>query len=104
MIVQSSASKLLTAGHLHSGRLEAGFNTLDIDNLDFVSSSGNINENCDLSELSTQNIDAEKELKEDSDWGVYGVAEDDSCEDDQEETSTKKEEPKSKNKRDKINS
>jgi len=58
------------------------------------SSSENVNENCDLSELSTQNIDAEKELKEDSNWGVYGVAEDDSCEDDQEETTTKKEEPK----------
>jgi len=54
----------------------------------------NIDENCDLSELSTENIDAEKEIKEDADWSVYGITEDDTCQDDQEETTTEKQEPK----------
>jgi len=54
----------------------------------------NIDENCDLSELSTENIDAEKEIKEDADWSVYGITEDDTCQDDQEETATEKQEPK----------
>jgi len=54
----------------------------------------NVDGNCDLSELSTENIDAEKDIKEDADWSVYGIAEDDICQDDQEETTTEKQEPK----------
>jgi len=54
----------------------------------------NADGNCDLSELSTENIDAEKDIKEDTDWSVYGIAEDDICQDDQEETTTEKQEPK----------
>ena len=62
-----------------------------------LSTRRNVDGNCDLSELSTENIDAEKDIKEDADWSVYGIAEDDICQDDQEETTTEKQEPKSKN-------
>jgi len=58
------------------------------------SSRNNIDENCDLSELSTDKIDTENEIKEDENWSVYGVAEDDTCQDEEEEPTTEKEKPK----------
>jgi len=57
----------------------------------------NIDENCDLSELSTENIDADKEMTEDAKWSVYGIAEDDSCPEEEEQTTTEKQEPKNCN-------
>eukprot|EP00092_Neocalanus_flemingeri_P093439 GFUD01118764.1.p1 GENE.GFUD01118764.1~~GFUD01118764.1.p1 ORF type:complete len:425 (+),score=100.11 GFUD01118764.1:35-1276(+) len=53
------------------------------------STTENADENCHLSELSVGNIDIAKDMTEDANWSVYGIAEDDRCLQTTEPTTTK---------------
>jgi len=54
-----------------------------------------IEENCQLSELSAENLSKEEQITEDSNWNVYGVAEGDNCNKSEDQTTTNM--PKSEN-------
>ena len=47
-----------------------------------------IEENCQLSELSAENLSKEEQITEDSNWSVYGVAEGDNCDKSEDPTTT----------------